>query len=238
MHEVRKRKSADEVVCVRAALAIATTGLAAVAAALRPGLEEAALRGVFAERVAASGATIPSLEGRFRAAAGRAVVRTERVGGVARELAPDDLVVLRAGVMLGGYEGTLARTRLCAPSDAASPAAAGLAERAQRLSEFLARACRPGATARDLLDAYARCGEPLPSGTIAHGVGLGAEPPLIGSGHSCDSQGGLEAGMVLSLRAVVASESASYEVEDVVLVGDAGSAVLTDLPRALDGAGA
>jgi Xaa-Pro dipeptidase len=233
MHEVRRRKSADEIACLRAALAVAAAGVDAVVEALRPGVDEVELRGVFAERVAALGATIPSLEGRFRASGAK---RTERAGGNdAGRLAPGDLVVLRAGVMLAGYEGTLARTQPCSGPDAAPPAsAAELAERAQRLSKALARACRAGATARDLLDAYASCGEPLPSGPIAHGIGLGSEPPMVGERHSCNGQERLDTGMVLSLRAAVASAAASYEVEDVVLVGDEGREFLTDSPRALD----
>jgi Xaa-Pro aminopeptidase len=133
--------------------------------------------------------------------------------------------------MLAGYEGTLARTLPCTPA-AASPETAALAERSRRLTEALVRACRAGASASDLLDAYRWSGEELPSSPIAHGVGLGCEPPLVGAEHLCDPDERLESGMVLSLRAAVTSAGSwSYEAEDVVLIGDRESEMLT--PRSL-----
>src|SRR5262245_18377509 len=84
LHAARRRKSADEIACLRAALDIAAAGLERVIESLRPGLDEDGLRGVFAETVAALGATIPSLEGRFRS-----------IVGAGWRFAADDLVALR-----------------------------------------------------------------------------------------------------------------------------------------------
>jgi Xaa-Pro dipeptidase len=218
----RRRKTEDEVACLRAALAIAAEGLEAVEGALRPGVDEAVLRGVFAERVSALGAPIPSLEGRFRAAAAAAEARTSS--------SPEGRVVLRAGVMLAGYEGTLARTLARAPS--AAPATHALAERAQRLFEALAVACRAAASTADLLDAYRRCGEVIPSGAVARGVGLGSEPPLVGADHACDGSERLEVGMVLSLRAsIVSSGAVAYEAEAPVRVGETAGEPLVSPAR-------
>ena len=218
---VRMRKTADEIACLRAALAVAASGLAGVVASLRAGVDEAFLRGVFAERIAGLGGTIPSLEGRFRA-----------ISRGGRRFAADDLVSLRCGVMLAGYEGTLARTWPCAAQTAVSAASATLAERGRRLAEALVTACRAGATTYDLLDAYARSGETLPRSPIAHGVGLGCEPPLVGTAHSCDQPSRLESGMVLSVRAaIVSADAREYEVEEVVLVGEQVGEPLVSFPH-------
>jgi Xaa-Pro dipeptidase len=226
----RRRKTDGEVACLRAALAIAAEGIEAVARTLRPGADEAVLRGVFAERAAALGATISSLEGRFRVAFGaRGAEPPQAAGGREKSFAPADHVLLRAGVLLAGYEGTLAWTQACAPS--AAPATRLLAERTQRLFEALAVACRAGASAADLLDAYRRCGEELPQGAIARGVGLGSEPPLVGAEHACDTAARFEVGMVLSLRASIASAGAvAYEIEAPVLVGEDGGEKLVSTP--------
>jgi Xaa-Pro aminopeptidase len=221
LHAVRRRKSADEIACLRAALGIAAAGLEAVIASLDAGVDENRLRGVFAETVAGLGATIPSLEGRFRSI----------VGGE-RRFAADDLVSLRCGVMLAGYEGTLARTWPCTTARGESPATAALVERGRKLSEALAARCRSGETAADLLGAYARSGEPLPPFAIAHGVGLGCEPPLVAAGQGCDPDTHLEPGMVLSVRAAIPTAGPGhYEVEEVVRVGDEGGDLLWAFPH-------
>ena len=43
----------------------------------------------------------------------------------------------------------------------------------------LIAACRPGAVASDLLAAYEAAGEPLPPMPVAHGLGLGFDPPVV-----------------------------------------------------------
>ena len=41
------------------------------------------------------------------------------------------------------------------------------------------RPVRPGAPASDLLAAYEAAGEPLPPMPVAHGLGLGFDPPVV-----------------------------------------------------------
>lgn len=218
LYAARRRKTEAEIACLRAAAAIAADGLDAVARSLPLDVEEGALRGVFAERVSKLGAAIPSLDGRFRviettpASESPSVVADPRSSRGAGEL-----VVLRAGVVLAGYEGTLARTVSRDPSVAST--SDERTERAVVLFEALVAACRAGAAASGLLDAYRRSGEELPTGPIARGVGLGSEPPLVGAAHACVDEP-LDEGMVLSLRAAIVSQgSVAYEIEEPVRVG-------------------
>src|SRR5439155_1699345 len=82
--------------------------------------------------------------------------------------------VVDPGAGFAGYEGGVGRTRAAGPP----PAGAGaLAERATAALDALLAACRPGATGRDIKEAWAATGEPMPDAPIAHGLGLGMEPP-------------------------------------------------------------
>ena len=69
-------------------------------------------------------------------------------------------------------------------------------------------ACRPGAPASDLLDAYAAAGEPPPPVPVARGLGLGFDLP---AGHrtrcrATAAEQRLEPGVVLVLTAHVWEE--------------------------------
>ncbi|MEW6269684.1 MAG: M24 family metallopeptidase [Thermodesulfobacteriota bacterium] len=223
----RRRKTADEVAAIRAALAIARGALDAAVAELRPGADEARLRGVLAQHAAAAGAPIPAVEATFRVASPAARSRSPESahGGERRPLSAGDVVAIRAGVLLDGYEGTVARTVLC-PGGSPPAGFAAVERRAERLRSRLLAACRPGAGSADLVDAYAACGEPLPASVIARGVGLGSEPPVIGAAHACEGFA-MAPGTVLAVCTRVADEAAGALVrEDVVHVLASGCELL------------
>ncbi len=65
---------------------------------------------------------------------------------------------------------------------------------------------------------------------LAHGLGLGAEPPLIGLGRGSDAA--LEEGMVLSVQSWVAQEGVGGWLERATVVIEAeGASVLTRYGR-------
>jgi Xaa-Pro dipeptidase len=190
-----------EVDAIRRAIAVATEALDAVIAIARPGVRERDLLGRFQQRMSELGTTTPAFEGRF----GR-VFPSDRI------LAAGDRVVLDAGVLLDGYEGGLGRTIVCGDSQpGATPADALFAALLSRV--------KPSATGADLWTTWDATGVARPTQPLAHGVGLGLEPPVVGS-----DDGALAAGMTLSLRA----EVEGWVRRDTVVVTDSGARLLAD----------
>jgi len=240
MSAVRRIKTPEEVACIRTAVAIAEASMAAVAAAIRAGVGERELAGVFAERAASLGVTTPAMQGTFcvtpRGRTGAGDGNSD--GGLAlRQLCDDrairrgDLVACSSGVLYAGYEGSLARTYPCGRPRSTQKKAYRWWRTA--LERVLAE-IRPGRTGADLGAAYASCGDAVsqpPVVEIAHGVGLGSEPPLVGIlGAEADARVRLEAGMVLGVQICARVERAGgYLGKEVVLVGDDGPVVLTRL---------
>jgi len=225
----RRVKTPEELACIETAIALAEGALAAVVAELRPGIRERELQGRFGEAAARLGVTTPALAGTFcatpRCAAGALPLR--RLPGETA-LAAGDLVALDVGLLYAGYEGGLARTWPCPPA-AAAPSAAqrDLQRRWSEILEALLAGCRPGRSAADLARAHAACGEPAPPFPVAHGVGLGLEPPLAGR-PAAPGADALEEGMVLALQAFVFREGVGgYLGREMVLVTGEGPLLLT-----------
>jgi Xaa-Pro aminopeptidase len=140
---------------VRAAATVATTGLAAMAGALRPDVWPRSLRGACARAFAMSGVTTPAFEG----------VAAPIDGKLSTWLAPErmltegEMVVLRAGALRDGWEASVARTyEVHARAPIAQPSPDAWTATLER--------CRPGTTA----------GELRALGAIVYGVGRGVEP--------------------------------------------------------------
>lgn len=208
MRAARRVKSGSEVERIRKAITAAEDALGAAIDALQPGVREVELKGAFEERMCVRGTTTPAYEGAF------CVVDD---GGPVRRLASDrviadgDLVAMSAGVLLEGWEGSLARTRPCG---------AQTAEHRDRLARWGARwaplvdRCQAGTSVRDLR---------ATAGVSVHGVGLGFEALEDGSA--------LEPGMVIHLEL----ESNDVLGADTLLVGDGVAEVLTAFPYSAEG---
>jgi Xaa-Pro aminopeptidase len=125
-------------------------------------------------------------------------------------------MALAPGALYAGYEAGLARTRTT-ESALASQCALGL--------EALIDACRPGNTGADLYRAWEATGNDDPQFPLAHGLGLGPEPPLIGLGRGRDAA--IEEGMVLSVQSWVGG----CLQRDTVLVDSGGPRLLTRYGR-------
>jgi Xaa-Pro aminopeptidase len=131
LRAVRRTKSPEDLAGLAAAVEAAEAALEAVCAALRPGVTEIALAGIFEEAMTASELTAPAFD---------AVCRVADAGAPAfgspteREVADGDRVHVRAGVMRDGWEGIVVRTLTSDGAPLRSPLLAGAIAR-----------CAPGA---------------------------------------------------------------------------------------------
>jgi Xaa-Pro aminopeptidase len=144
-------------------------------------------------------------------------------------VAPGDLVAFEAGAISAGYAGELGRTRAV---DGDGAHARALFDRCGELWDRLLDACRPGAPASALLDAYDAAGVPAPPMPVARGLGLGFDLPLVT--HELPrtaAEQRLEAGMVFALTTYVWEEGvgAAYG-QDPVVVTASGPAVVSTNP--------
>ena len=197
----RRVKTPEEITCLDVASAIAEAALTAMEDALAPGITERELLGIYDEKVASLGAPNPPSESVCFATPTSGSVMFRHLARE-RPVGDGELVVLAPGALYAGYEAGLARTRVAGRSGpAATPE---LASRCARGMDALVAACRPGNSGADLYRAWERAGNPDSSVSLAHGLGLGAEPPLIGLGRGRDVT--LEEGMVLSVQSWVTEE--------------------------------
>jgi Xaa-Pro dipeptidase len=205
MRTARRVKSAAEVERIRAAISVAEDAFAVAVDALQPGVHEMELKGAFEERMCVRGTTTPAFEGAF------CVVDEDRPFrrlASDRVIADGDLVAMSAGVLLDGWEGSLARTRPCG-----SRRAEHLDRQSRWRDEWtrLVDRCRSGARVGDLR---------ATAGASVHGVGLGAE--------ALEDTAALEPGIVVQLEL----ESNGVLGADMLLIGDGGAEVLTAFPYA------
>lgn len=237
----RAEKLDDEVTCLRVALAATEGALETTRGALHPRVRERDLAGRFAAEAARYGLTVPALQGTFcvtprhvdEAGGHESALPLRRLPSD-RRVEAGEAVIVQAGLLYAGYEGTLARTWVCPDRSGRPDGGHGtLRERATATLDALVDACRPGSTGADLRAAYEATGEPLPPVPLAHGVGIGVEPPVVGThlGEAFDRGWTLTAGMVLTLQAYVFSEGVGgWWESEVVHVTDGGPVRLSSGP--------
>lgn len=224
MREARRIKTADELAAIRESVGIAGDSLARAVAELRPGVTEQELAGVLLEAAAAGGVTTPAVQDAAWITSREHQWR--RVDG-GRAVAAGDLVAFTAGVVAGGYIGEVGRT--CPVGGEPGGPARALYARCAALWERLISACRPGASASELLDAYGSAGEPLPPMAVARGLGLGFDPPVVTAGLPATAAGErLEASSVLALTAYVWEHGVGAVFRrDTVAITDNGAELLS-----------
>jgi Xaa-Pro dipeptidase len=227
MASARRTKMPDEITCLDVASAIAEAALSALEGALAPGITERELLGIYDERIASLGAPMPPSESVCFATPSRGPVRFRHLASD-RPIGDGELVVLAPGALYAGYESGLARTRVA--GHAGPQGTADLASRCARGMDALIAACRPGNTGADLHRAWEEAGNPDPGVPLAHGLGLGAEPPLIGLGRGGDAT--IDEGMVLSVQSWVAEEGVGGCLErGTVRIESSGPSALTRYGR-------
>lgn len=228
MRAARRIKTPDEVVALRAAVDVAQSALAAAVAALEPGVSEQTLTGVLLEAMTAGGVSTPATQDAAWVTSREHPWR--RVDGDGR-VHSGDLVAFSAGVLAGGYVAEVGRTY---PAGGPANGADALYRRWDALWQRLAAACRPGAACSDLLGAYADAGESLPPMPVAHGLGLGFDPPVVTAELAATAaKEELEPGMVLAVTGYVFEPGAGAVFgRQAVLITDDGHDVLTTSPFA------
>ena len=227
MRTARRIKTPDEIAAMGPALRVAEQGLAAAVAELQPGLSEQTLAGAVLEAMAAGGVSTPATQDAAWVTSREHPWRRAHPNGKVRE---GDLVAFSAGALADGYVGEVGRTW---PAGHTSDVATrGLYQRSTALHHKLIAACRPGASSRELLEAYEAAGEPLPPMPIAHGLGLGFDPPVVSETlHAAGEHDRLEAGMVLAITGYVWQKGVgSVFRRDTVHITDDGADVLTTGP--------
>jgi len=224
MRAARRIKTSDEVAVLRGALRVAEDSLAIAVGELRDGATEGALTGIMLEAQAAGGVSTPATQD------GAWVTSRDhpwrRAGG---RVQSGDLVAFAAGVLSDGYLGEVGRTW---PVGEVDSRASDLFDRWNALWDRLAAACRPGNPASDLLAAYEAAGEPLPAMPVAHGLGLGFDPPVVTPQlRATAGEEIFEPGMVLAVTGYVWQEGvgAVFGREAVLVTAD-GPEVLTTSP--------
>jgi len=227
MDSARRIKTPDEITCLDVASAIAEAALSAMEEVLTPGITERELLGIYDERIASLGAPMPPSESVCFATPSGGPVKFRHLASD-RPIGDGELVVLAPGALYAGYEAGLARTRVAGKD--ASPSKGDLASRCARGMDALVAACRPGNTGADLYRAWESVGNPDVGIPLAHGLGLGAEPPVIGLGRG--STATLEEGMVLSVQSWIVREGVGGCLErGTVLVESGGPSALTRYGR-------
>jgi Xaa-Pro dipeptidase len=224
MLAARRTKTADEVAAMSAAVRVAEAGVAAAVVELRPGLTEQTLNGAVLEAMAAGGVSTPATQD-----AAWVTSREHPWQRAHGEVRDGDLVALSAGALADGYVAEVARTW---PVGETTDAIRALYQRSNHLWGKLIAACRPGARAGDLLAAYEAADEPAPPMAVAHGLGLGFDPPVISRQLplTADAER-LDPGMVLALTGYVWQEGVGGVLRrDSVVIADDGPRVLTASP--------
>lgn len=225
LRAARRIKTADEVAVLRGALGVAERALEATRAELAAGATELSLTGAMMEAMAAGGVTTPATQDGVWITPKDHSWRRDSGEG---RISDGDLVALSAGALADGYVGEVGRTWPVGDV----PGADSLFRRSNELWERLIAACRPGGRGTDLLSAYEAAGEALPATPVAHGLGLGFDPPVISADlpATCAEER-LEPGMVLAVTGYVwqAGVGAVFS-RDAVLIGDDGAEVLTSSP--------
>jgi Xaa-Pro dipeptidase len=225
MKAARRGKTLDELLVLRRALAVAERGLAAAVSGLADGITEQALNGVLMEAMAAGGFSTSATQDGVWVTSREHAWRVGRRDG---RIAEGDLVALAAGALADGYVGEVGRTYPVGEVNGAD----ALYRRSNDLWERLLDACRPGAPASALLDAYEAAGEALPPIPVAHGLGLGFDPPVVSPDlpATCAAER-LDPGTVLAVTAYVWEPGVGAVFRrDAVLVTDSGPEVLTGSP--------
>jgi len=231
MRAARRIKTPDEIAAMDTALRIAEHGLATALSELAPGVSEQTLAGVMMEAMAAGGVSTPATQDAAWVTSREHPWRRARAHATVR---PGDLVAFAAGALANGYVAEVGRT--WPAGDTVDGDTRKLFERSNTLYDRMIDACRPGASVRDLLAAYDAAGEPVPPMPIAHGLGLGFDPPVVSATLlAAGEHDQLEAGMVLAITGYVWREGIGAVFRrDTVHITDDGADVLTTGPSWYD----
>ncbi|OBF95355.1 Xaa-Pro aminopeptidase [Mycobacterium sp. 852014-52450_SCH5900713] len=222
MRAARRVKTPDEIAAMGPALRVAERGLAAALAEFAPGVSERTLAGAMMQAMAAGGVSTPATQDAAWVTSKEYPWRRADSG----EVRPGDLVAFAAGALANGYVAEVGRTWPAGDSPHT------LFGRSDVLYDNMLAACRPGAPTSDLVAAYQAAGEPIPPMPIAHGLGLGFDPPLVSETLlAAGERDELEPGMVLAITGYVWEEGVGAVFRrDTVHITEGGVDVMTTSP--------
>jgi Xaa-Pro aminopeptidase len=196
----RGTKTSEELACIRTAAALAEAAMQVMRERVEPGITERGLLAAYYECIGGLGVTAPPSESVAFATPSHGDVGY-RYAARERPVGDGELVVLSPGALYAGYEADVGTTVLAGTT--APPGAVSLAERCRRGLDALVDSCSVGATGADLYRAWQQTGEPVAPVVLAHGLGLGVEPPIIGLGRGSSAR--LEDGSVLCIQSWVSA---------------------------------
>ena len=227
MRAARRIKTADEIAAMGRALRVAQAGLAAAVGELRPGVSEQTLAGATLEAMAAGGVSTPATQDAAWVTSREHPWRRARAHS---EVRSGDLVAFAAGALADGYVAEVGRT--WPAGNTPNGSVRQLFERSNTLYDRMVAACRPGVPTRELLAAYEAAAEPVPPMPVAHGLGLGFDPPVVSEMlWAAGEHDHLEAGMVLAITGYVWQEDLGAVFRrDTVHITEGGAEVLTTSP--------
>jgi Xaa-Pro aminopeptidase len=226
MRAARRIKTAEEVAAIREAIGVAESGLAAAVAALRPGVHERELTGVFMDAIATRGVTTPATQDVAR------ITSRQRLGRRRKQdetIVAADLVAFDAAVVANGYTGEVGRTW---PANGNGAAPRDLYRRWGELWARLLDACEPHAPGTAFLTAYEKAGEPLPALPVARGLGMGGDTPVVVRDlPATAATDTLDPGVVVALTGYVADDNVGAVLgQEAVLITAQGPEVLSSSP--------
>ncbi len=240
IEEAMLTKTQDELLLLKQCQAITEAALYDVVRALRPGVREVQLLGVYHRRAGALGSSAGETEGslcvtpRFKDP--RLVhfqgAPYSRLPTVERSLEEGDLVYVSAGARYGDYNAEVGRTWYCSYETKPPQAAMDLHKQWEEVFQRMLEVCRPGKTAADLRRACKGVGV-NPDRYVAHGIGMGFQPPIVGSylGEAAEERYELKADMVLVLEPYTWREGiGGYQAKQMVHITANGPAVWGQLP--------
>ncbi len=230
----RRLKTADEVECLRLSMAGTEAAVAAVEAALRPGLSENELFAtLYGEAIRQGGEFI---ETRLLSSGPRSNPWFNEAGE--RRVRPGELLALDTDTIgANGYYSDFSRTFFCGPGRPSGYQKSLYAMAYEQVQTNMAL-LKAGLSFRELSETAWKIPERFhdrryPS--IIHGVGLHGETPLIA--HACDfdsftGDGVLEAGMVVSVESYIGEVDGpeGVKLEEEVLITERGAVPISRYP--------
>jgi Xaa-Pro aminopeptidase len=234
-------KTADELACLRHAQRINEIAMYDVEAALRPGIRQTELSGLFLRRVFELGAHTSIIDPVWNLTPRSVTAATVTANGDVgfpvssndRFLREGDLVLTDAGITWNGYHSDFGKTWLCSVDPRPDPALRACFERWRALMDAVYARLKPGNSAGDLVRAAAAVEKKhaLSHFYLGHGIGCDSgEPPFIGSdlGLAFDDTVELLPGMTFVLEPVVWRDGVGgYRSEEIVAITDTGFERLT-----------
>lgn len=230
----RAVKTAEEIACLQASMAGAESAVAAMRAAIEPGVSEQDLFAIFYGEVIRCGGEF--VETRLLTSGSRTNPWFKETGG--RRLRPGELVALDTDTIgCFGYYSDFSRTFHCGPGRP-SGAQHTLYRMAYDQVRHNSEIAKPGMTFREIAEAAWKIPERFVAQrytSVMHGVGMHGETPFIAHAMDFDRYGRdgiLEPGMVVSVESYIGEVGGSegVKLEEELLVTENGLQAISRFP--------